>query len=76
MGKTMADVLTERGRVEAAVQTRQQTLVRLLRKRFGGIPLGVVSAVESTTDVDQLDGWLDRFATADTLDELDIPEVK
>ena len=28
--------------------------------------------VETTEDVDQLDDWLDRFATAQTLEELDI----
>ena len=80
MGKTMADVLMERGRLEgkrkAGVQTRQQTLVRLLRRRFGEVPAGVVSAVEATTDVDQLDTWLDRLVTASTLDELEIPPAR
>lgn len=80
MGKTMAEVLTERGetkgrmegRTEAAIETRQQTLVRQLRKRFGAVPPDVVRAVESTTDVERLDEWLDRFATARTLEELEI----
>jgi len=76
----MADVLTEKGRREgetrAAVRTRQQTLVRLLQKRFDDVPPGVVSAVESTSDADQLDDWLDRLVTADTLDELEIPTAK
>ncbi|MCY2988122.1 MAG: hypothetical protein NTY19_09705 [Planctomycetota bacterium] len=80
MGKSMADVLTERGerkgRTEAAVETRQQTLVRLLSRRFGNIPRGVARAVESTTDVARLDDWLDRLVTADTLDELKIPAAK
>jgi hypothetical protein len=84
MGKSMADVLMEKGwtagerqgrtegRTEAEIRTRQQTLVRLLRKRFDTVPRGVVRAVESTTDVAQLDDWLDRFATATTLDDLQI----
>jgi hypothetical protein len=88
MGKSMADVLMERGerkgRIEgertgeerAALRTRQQTLVRQLRKRFGNVPRGVVRAVESTADVAKLDDWLDRFATADTLDDLQIPAAK
>ena len=88
MGKSRADVLMEKGeqkgRIEgerkgeerAAVRTRQQTLVRLLRKRFGDVPRGVVRTVESTADVAQLDDWLDRFATATTLDELEIPAAK
>jgi hypothetical protein len=32
--------------------------------------------VEATTDVEQLDTWLDRFATASTLDELEIPAAR
>jgi hypothetical protein len=54
------------------IQTRQQTLVRQLRKRFGSVPSDVVRVVEATDDVDQLDNWLDRFATAQTLEELGI----
>jgi ElaB/YqjD/DUF883 family membrane-anchored ribosome-binding protein len=77
MGKSMADVLMERGWTEgwtkAEVKTRQETLVRQLRKRFGKVPRGVVRAVESTADVAKLDDWLDRFATADKLDDLGIP---
>jgi hypothetical protein len=75
MGKTMAEVLIERGQTKAAIETRQQTLIRLLRRRFGDVSTGVTDAVASTTDVDQLDNWLDRFATASTLEELGIPEV-
>jgi len=84
MGKTMADVLVEKGRTEgraegrteAAVGTRQQTLVRQLRRRFGDVPAEVVNTVQATSDVDQLDDWLDRLVTADTLDELEIREEK
>jgi hypothetical protein len=32
-----------------------------------------VVRAESTSDVAKLDDWLDRFAAADTLDELEIP---
>jgi hypothetical protein len=78
MWKTGADVLIERGRTEgraeATIQTRRQTLVRLLRKRFGNVPSNIVSVVEASDDVDQLDNWLDRFATAQTLEDLGIRE--
>ena len=70
MGKTMAEVLIERGRTEAAIQARQQTLLRLLRRRCGDVPTTVVTAVESTTSLDQLDDWLDRFVAAERLEEL------
>jgi hypothetical protein len=80
MGKTMADVLIEKGERQglqkgerrAAIQTRQQTLVRLLRRRFEEVPAEIVRAVQATRDIDRLDLWLDRFATATTLDELEI----
>jgi hypothetical protein len=72
MGETAADVLMERGERKAGLQTRQQTLVRLLRRRFGDVRSEVVSAVEATADVEQLDTWLDRLVTARTMDELGI----
>ncbi len=76
MERTMAEVLKDDGRREgkaqAAIQTRQRILVRLLRKRFGRIPTDVVRTVQSTTGVDQLDDWLDGLVTANTLKELEI----
>jgi hypothetical protein len=76
MDKTMADVLMERGaskaRKKAAVQTRQRMLLRLLRIRFGIVPPEVVDAIRATRIIAHLDDWLDRFATAGTLDELEI----
>lgn len=82
MRKTGAEALMERGERKgeqegerrAGMQIRRQTLVRLLRKRFGSVPSEVVRVVEATDDVDQLDNWLDGFATAQTLEELGIGE--
>jgi DNA replication initiation complex subunit (GINS family) len=74
MTRTMADVLIERGqtegRTEAAIETLQQTLIRLLRRRFGKVPAKVTRAINATTTIEQLDEWLDRFATANSLDEM------
>ncbi len=72
MWKTGAEALMERGAHQAGLLTRRQTLVRQLRKRFGKVPSAVVSVVEATEDVDQLDKWLDHLVTADTLEELGI----
>ena len=82
MGRTMADVLIERGRtegrtegqIETAIETRQQTLIRLLRRRFEKVPAKVTRAINATTATEQLDEWLDRFATAQTLEQLGIGE--
>jgi hypothetical protein len=77
MRKTMADALLEQGRRDgekkAAVEIRQQTLVCLLRRRFGKVSAKVVTTVESTTDVKLLDTWLDRLVMANNIDQLDIP---
>ena len=58
------------GRTEAAIETRQQTLIRLLRRRFDDLPSEVAQAINATTTTEQLDEWLDRFATAKSLDEM------
>ena len=83
MGKTMADVLIEqgerkgerKGRNEAAIETRQQMLIRLLRRRFQDIPGEIVNAVQATREIDRLDQWLDRLVTADSLHELEISDA-
>ncbi len=58
------------GRTEAAIETRQQTLIRLLRRRFDDLPSEVAQAINATTATEQLDEWLDRFATASSLEEM------
>ena len=72
MWKTGAEAAMERGAQKAGLLTRRQTLVRLLSKRFGKVPSAVVSVVEATDDVDQLDDWLDRLVTVQTLEQLGI----
>ena len=74
MWKTGAEALMERGAQKAGLLTRQQTLVRQLGRRFGSVPPELVNVVEGSDDVDQLDEWLDRFATAQTLEEIGIGE--
>ena len=81
MGKTIADVLIEKGERQrlqkgerkAAIQVRQQTLVRQLRRRFEEVPAEIVRAVQATRDIDRLDQWLDRLVVASSLDEVEIP---
>ena len=76
MGKSYPDVLKEEGRQEGerleAVRSRQQMLLRQLRRRFGDLPGNVVRAVENVEDVQQLELWLEQFAVATTLDEVGI----
>jgi hypothetical protein len=68
MRRTIADELEEK----SAIKTRQQTLIRLLKRRFGDVPDEPLSTIWATNDPEQLDEWLDRFATAEALDEVGI----
>jgi len=68
MRRTIADELKEEG----AIRKSQQTLIRQLKRRFGDVPDELASTIRATGDVEQLDAWLDRFATAQTLDEVGI----
>lgn len=60
------------GRQEEAVRSRQQTLLRLLRKRFGDVPEAVAEQVNATRDIGQLDAWLDGVVTAARLDDVGV----
>jgi len=45
----------------------QKTLNRQLRHKFAPIPESVVQKIEATSDVEQLDNWLDQVIAADSL---------
>jgi hypothetical protein len=75
MGKTIAEALKEEGAAREAVRGRQQTLLRQLRLRFKRVPEGTVKRVENTTEVAQLDAWLDAFANARKLADVSIPPL-
>jgi len=43
-----------------------------LKRRFGDLPDELSSTIRATNDPEQLDEWLDRFATAETLKQVGI----
>jgi len=75
MGRTIADELKEEGARIAEVTTRQQTLLRQLKRRFGEVPTSIVATIESTRDVQQLDRWLDQFVTAESFADIDFGDA-
>jgi hypothetical protein len=72
----IADSLWAEGRKEGhragAIETRQQTLVRQLRLRFGRVPRATEQLIRATQDTARLDAWLENFATAKTLADVGI----
>jgi ElaB/YqjD/DUF883 family membrane-anchored ribosome-binding protein len=74
--ETMADYLRAEGHKEGRrvgkIHSRQQTLVRQLRRRFGRVPRATEQLIRATQDTTQLHAWLDNFATAQTLAEVGI----
>jgi len=76
MGRTIADALKDEGRIEGRAQGRLETargtLIRLLHRRFGNVPDETIQIIEATSDLDRLNTWLDRFATAETLDDVGV----
>ncbi|MBI4700761.1 MAG: DUF4351 domain-containing protein [Deltaproteobacteria bacterium] len=59
----------EQGIERGLVAGRRDLLLRQLRRRFGDLPEKVVTRLTSAS-AEQLDGWGERFATAERLDEV------
>jgi hypothetical protein len=55
------------GRAEGRAEAQQQSVLRVLRARFGELPLDVVQRVASMRETEPLDAWLERAATAPSL---------
>jgi hypothetical protein len=69
MGRTIAEVVEERGMINGL----RTTLLRLLRKRFKKVPRQVEAHVADTTSVRELNTWLDNVLDAKTLADVGIP---
>jgi hypothetical protein len=70
MGQTIADELREEGKKEGALQCVQETLISVLRKKFGRVPKPLRQRIEATTDVARLQACVIHASTADSLDDL------
>ena len=69
---TMRELLIEKGIWEGKLAALRAILLRLLRKRFKRVPRYVQNRINAKNDVEQLNDWLNNFATATTLDDVDI----
>ena len=56
------------GEAKGKREGQVKTLLRILRLRFGALALELEAAVRTTSDLDQLDRWVDAAVTSPTLD--------
>lgn len=77
MGRTIAEMFIDKGRIEGkeqeAVNRSHIILLRLLRKRFKKVPRKVQVRIDGTTNIEQLETWLDKVVDAQNLEEVGIP---
>jgi hypothetical protein len=72
----MADMHREEGwqvgHREGTVVALRNTLINLLREKFGKVPRAVERTIAATDDVARLDAWLRRLVRVDTIDDVGI----
>jgi hypothetical protein len=77
MGQTIAEMYEEQGRLkgklEGKLEQARTSLLRQLRKRFKRVPRKVEARIAATMNLQELQLWLDNFATAATLADVGIP---
>lgn len=62
----------EKGRMEAEVTTRQTTLIRIIRKRFGRVSKATIAKIETITECQRLDDLIDSVLDATQLSDIKI----
>ena len=67
MEQTYAELLEQKGEIRG----KQQTLIRLLQKKFEKkVSARIAKVIERTQSIDQLEAWLDNVISAKTLDDV------
>src|SRR5262249_46651068 len=72
MSETIAEMLKREAREETTLTLLRSTLLRQLRKRFKKLPRKLVARIKSTTNVRELQSWLDNFVDARTLPDVGV----
>jgi hypothetical protein len=77
MGKTIAEALREEGKaqgvLEGTLASKRETLLRLKFKR---VSPAISAQIEAAQDGQQLDNWLDAFATAEKITDIPFQSSK
>ena len=61
----------QQGLQQGALGNEHRTVLRQLRRKFAQVPKEVVQHIEATSDIEQLDHWLDQIMLANELTEID-----
>lgn len=70
MSKLWSERLIERGERRGEIRARRETLLRLLRAKFGSLPRGTAQRVRDFDSVARLDALLKRILTASSIEEM------
>ena len=78
MEVTWADKMMEKGREEGreqgfkdgAIKGKRETLLRQLTAKFGSVSEEIKSRIEELESVDELDTYLERVLTAESVEEM------
>ncbi len=58
------------GRLAGLTEGKRETLEHLLTKKFGSLPEKTLSRIEALESLEELDTYLDRVLTAESLEEM------
>jgi hypothetical protein len=61
---------SERMRAEGIIEGKRETLLRLLTAKFGPLSSETIAKVKAVPSATELDAYLDRFVTAESLEEV------
>ena len=73
MGRTIAEMYIDQGKQLGELEKSRAILLRQLRKRFKKVPRKVEARIAATTNMQELESWLDNFANARTMADVGIP---
>jgi hypothetical protein len=77
MGQTIAEMFIEKGRLEGEIKGEikgmRAALLRQLRKRFKKVPRKVETRINATSNMQELETWLDNVLDAEKLADVGIP---
>jgi hypothetical protein len=67
---TYFDELELKAELKGVLKGKRETLLRLLTARFGVLPEATVARIAAVTSDSELDTYLDRFVTANSLEDI------